>query len=123
MRIYPVGAGSCKVRQVGGRISNPSACRIDGQSIKIVAAVHLSSQGVDPAKEKPAEKPRVKILNCDALQAIWKEWFGFNGARQRYGVIYRSLATGPRTIPTAASHRTLPPLGDGSHRIGRPPSQ
>lgn len=36
------------------------------------------------ADTRPAEKPRVKIPNYDTLRTIWKEWFGSNGARQRY---------------------------------------
>jgi hypothetical protein len=32
----------------------------------------------------PADVPRVEIPGYDTLRAIWKEWFGSNGARQRY---------------------------------------
>ncbi|MGW0885917.1 IS5 family transposase [Streptomyces sp. NPDC002671] len=40
-----------KVRQAEGRSSEPSACLIDSQSIKTSATVHLTSQGIDPAKK------------------------------------------------------------------------
>jgi transposase len=40
-----------KVRQAEGRTSEPSACLIDSQSIKTSATVHLTSQGIDPAKK------------------------------------------------------------------------
>lgn len=38
----------------------------------------------EAADAEPAETPGLKVPNYDTLRAIWKEWFGSNGARQRY---------------------------------------
>jgi transposase len=40
-----------KARQAEGRTSEPSACLIDSQSSNTSATVHLTGQGVDPAKK------------------------------------------------------------------------
>ncbi|MEH0420754.1 transposase [Streptomyces sp. B21-083] len=36
------------------------------------------------APDDDSQEPRVEIPCYDTLQAIWKDWFGSNGARQRY---------------------------------------
>ncbi|MFI8883756.1 transposase [Streptomyces sp. NPDC053813] len=38
----------------------------------------------EATKPDSAAPSRVKIPNYDTLRAIWKEWFGSNGGRQRY---------------------------------------
>lgn len=44
----------------------------------------FSSSDAEPTAAEPADTATVKIPNYDTLRAIWKEWFGSNGARQRY---------------------------------------
>lgn len=49
----------------------------------------FDSAGAEPAGGEatyadPADAPQVEIPGYDTLRAIWKEWFGSSGARQRY---------------------------------------
>ncbi|ANZ13822.1 insertion element transposase [Streptomyces noursei ATCC 11455] len=59
-----------KVRQAEGRSSHPSACLIDSQSIKTSATVHLTSQGIDPAKKIIGRKRHIVTDTLGLLLAV-----------------------------------------------------
>jgi hypothetical protein len=42
------------------------------------------SETPDPVGGKSSDAPSMKMPSYDTLRAIWREWFGSNGARQRY---------------------------------------
>ncbi|GAA2230145.1 hypothetical protein GCM10010104_24200 [Streptomyces indiaensis] len=59
-----------KVRQAEGRTSEPHACLIDSQSIKTSATVHLTGQGIDPAKKIIGRKRHIVTNTLGLLLAV-----------------------------------------------------
>ncbi|MGX1267084.1 transposase [Streptomyces phaeoluteigriseus] len=59
-----------RVRQAEGRTTEPSACLIDSQSIKTSATVHLTSQGIDPAKKIIRRKRHIVTDTLGLLLAV-----------------------------------------------------
>ncbi|MER6087612.1 transposase [Streptomyces bluensis] len=105
-----------KVRQAEGRISEPSACLIDSQSVKTSATVPLNSQGIDPAKKIIGRKRHIVTDTLGLLLAVAVT-----------AASVHDSAAGTHLTPTSP-HATPPPanldrqrLQDPSRRTRSPP--